>query len=128
MNGPLNDDPDEDEAMDNDYWRGHAIAPRRDGAFVYLSDGVPVTEDPSRPCGHCHLPNRPDGHDACIGHLKDVTNACCGHGIPYHAYVQFADGGRLAEADALQYILVAHAKERAHAQLVMRQSATEDES
>lgn len=40
-------------------------------------------------CGHCNLPNRVDGHDACLGTIPGVMNACCGHGDVRCAYVQF---------------------------------------
>ncbi len=31
-------------------------------------------------CSHCHLLPTPEGHDACLGTLPGVWNACCGHG------------------------------------------------
>ncbi len=40
-------------------------------------------------CGHCGLKRTPEGHDGCIGKLKGVMNACCGHGDSSIAYVQF---------------------------------------
>jgi hypothetical protein len=42
-------------------------------------------------CDHCSLPATKEGHDGCIGTLKDgdVMNACCGHGNDKQAYVQF---------------------------------------
>jgi hypothetical protein len=55
-----------------------------------------------RDCGHCRLPNRPDGHDACLGELVGVMNACCGHGVDEQAYVQFADGSTVHSNDALR--------------------------
>lgn len=45
--------------------------------------------NPDRKCGHCNLPNRSDGHDACLGELPGVMNACCGHG-KREPYVQFS--------------------------------------
>lgn len=77
--------------------RGHRIELRGD-AWVYSDTGAPVASDPDRPCGHCRRPNRPDGHDACLGELAAVMNACCGHGDPAGAYVQISIGGRLARA------------------------------
>lgn len=44
------------------------------------------------PCGFCGKHNATDGHDGCLGTLPDVMNACCGHGEPEHAFVQFNDG------------------------------------
>ena len=61
------------------------------GAWVYTSDGTRVSSNPERRCGHCQLPNREDGHDACLGELEGVRNACCGHGIEDNAYVQLSD-------------------------------------
>ncbi len=40
-------------------------------------------------CGHCNLKRTKEGHDGCIGTLKGVMNACCGHGETKVAYVQF---------------------------------------
>lgn len=40
-------------------------------------------------CGHCNKKRTPEGHDGCIGTLKNVMNACCGHGEERVAYVQF---------------------------------------
>ncbi len=42
-----------------------------------------------RPCGHCGLPNRSDGHDACLGVIPGAMNACCGHGNIKFAYIQY---------------------------------------
>jgi len=40
-----------------------------------------------RPCIRCgRMPTR-DGHDACLGYLDGVKNACCGHGV-IRGYVQ----------------------------------------
>lgn len=40
-------------------------------------------------CKFCNYKPNIDGHDACIGELKGVKNACCGHGRSNLAYVQF---------------------------------------
>jgi hypothetical protein len=73
------------------------------GRWVYDGEGVPVAEDPDRACGHCGLPNGAEGHDACLGTLPGVRNACCGHGCPADAYVQPLVGGRLAGEAALAF-------------------------
>lgn len=39
-------------------------------------------------CGYCGLDRTEQGHDGCIGELKGVMNACCGHGQTSTAYVQ----------------------------------------
>ena len=55
----------------------------------------------SRPCGHCGKYNTLEGHDACLGKLKGVMNACCGHGEESEAYVQFWDGECIHGKDAI---------------------------
>jgi len=40
-------------------------------------------------CNHCNLDPTKEGHDACLGTLPNVMNACCGHGDVNLAYVQF---------------------------------------
>jgi len=64
-------------------------------------DGHLVADWPDRPCGHCGLANTPEGHDACLGALRGVMNACCGHGEEAMAYIQFDDGQRLEGIQAL---------------------------
>lgn len=70
--------------------RGHAIY--HDGEDWRYTDTDLRTVDThaDRDCGHCHLPNRDDGHDPCLGELPGVMNACCGHGKPEEAYIQFS--------------------------------------
>ncbi len=43
-------------------------------------------------CAACGQLPTPEGHDACLGTLPGVWNACCGHGDPSEAYVQFRPG------------------------------------
>lgn len=45
-----------------------------------------------RTCGNCDAPYTSEGHDMCLGTLKGVINACCGHGSTEEAYVQFLGG------------------------------------
>lgn len=77
-------------------YRGHAIRP---SAFEYVDGSGKPTQD--RPCGYCDLPNTPEGHDGCLGTLPGVMNACCGHGDPDDAYIQYNDEERIAGAKAL---------------------------
>lgn len=84
------------------WWRGHAIE-ERGGKWVYADTGTAVAEEPARPCGSCGLPNRTDGHDACLGELPGVMNACCGHGQVSDAYVQLVGGGSRNGIDALRF-------------------------
>lgn len=76
----------------SDKLRGHPIY--NDGkCWRYVdNDDETALNWQDRDCGHCHLPNRQDGHDACIGELPGVKNACCGHGVTSQAYVQYPDG------------------------------------
>lgn len=63
-----------------------------DGEWRYTDNGESTVDTwKSRPCGYCHKPNRPDEHDACLGELPNVINACCGHGITSDAYIQFTN-------------------------------------
>lgn len=70
-------------------WRGHAIEEVALDRWVYSDTRQPVPENPDRPCGHCGLPNTPEGYDGCIGYIPGALNACCGHGEPGAAYVQY---------------------------------------
>ncbi len=73
-------------------FRGHEIH-KEGGEWLFSDTAEPVAQAwKSRPCGHCRLPNTPEGHDGCIGHLPGVTNACCGHGEGGSAYIQFFFG------------------------------------
>jgi len=55
----------------------------------------------NRSCGHCGKHNTPEDHDACLGRLKGLMNACCGHGLINEAYVQFLDGFSIHGEDAV---------------------------
>lgn len=77
------------EAMPLDRYRGHVIVKNERGQGVYKDDGILVSADKDRACGHCGKSNTPEGHDACLGTIPGAINACCGHGSPREAYVQF---------------------------------------
>ena len=72
------------------YLRGHEIY-FKDNRWRYV-DNDELTAGSYRNCGYCHAPNRIDGHDACLGVLSNVMNACCGHGDLEAAYIQFNNG------------------------------------
>lgn len=74
-------------------------------AWRYDSDGANVADEPDRMCGRCNSPNREDDHDACLGELPGVMNACCGHGETAEAYVQYPDGSSVRGLIALAAIL-----------------------
>jgi hypothetical protein len=71
--------------MGNDLLHGHEVE------FVYVDNGE-TTVGNRRPCGKCHKPDRDDEHDACLGSLPGVVNACCGHGDPTQSYIVFTNG------------------------------------
>ena len=78
--------------------RGHQISQDRD-VWRYKSDGATVYQN-RRACGECHKPDTIDGHDACLGTLPGVMNACCGHGNQEEAYIQWPDGSCIRGFDA----------------------------
>jgi len=57
-----------------------------------------------RSCGNCGRHATPDGHDACLGTLPNVMNACCGHGAPNKAYIQYPGGRVVSGLKALKLI------------------------
>lgn len=79
------------------YLRGHKIK-SVNGEWVYCDTGLPTVDTwKDRPCGRCGLENTIEGHDGCLGTLPcGVMNACCGHGEPSSAYVQFSIRGWMA--------------------------------
>jgi hypothetical protein len=81
-------------------WRGHAI---EHPGWVYSDTGEPVANG-KRACGHCHKPPTADDHDACLGTLPGVMNACCGHGVSEDAYVQMNDRSTLRGEPAKEFI------------------------
>ena len=34
-----------------------------------------------RPCTRCNKMPTKEGYDKCLGYIKNVKSACCGHGI-----------------------------------------------
>ncbi|MFP1683392.1 hypothetical protein ACLD0W_12840 [Alloalcanivorax sp. C16-1] len=81
--------------------RGHQIH-QQGQEFVYADTGEPTASTwRQRPCGHCGRADTPEGHDGCLGTVPGVMNACCGHGRPEEAYVQFADGAVVRGPDAV---------------------------
>lgn len=74
--------------VDRSYLRGHPIY--FDGqVWRYVDTDEPTASTwQNRPCGRCNRFPTADGHDACLGTLPGVMNACCGHGQQKDAYVQ----------------------------------------
>jgi hypothetical protein len=82
-------------------WRGHPIESAPVG-WIYSDTGEP-TVGSRRPCGRCHRPPTSEGHDACLGTLAGVMNACCGHGNTEAAYVQMNNGSARRGKAALEF-------------------------
>ena len=87
------------------FLRGHEIEwDEGQDAFVYFDTREPtIGTHKNRPCGHCGRHATPEGHDACLGTLPGIMNACCGHGQTQDAYVQFWDGRRMGGDVAVAY-------------------------
>lgn len=88
--------------MSDNTWRGHTIRRVGDTEVWLYGDGLVVSENIDRPCGHCGLANTHAGHDGCLGELPGVMNACCGHGHD-DPYVQFPDRTELRGEQALAF-------------------------
>ena len=85
-------------------FRGHTII-FKDGQWFYKdTDSPTATTYKKRPCGRCNKFPTKEGHDACIGTLPNVMNACCGHGNIQDAYIQFWDGTDIRGQEAQKYI------------------------
>lgn len=81
--------------------RGHKIK-LVNGDWVYCDTGLPTQDTHHlRPCGYCNKYNTAEDHDACLGTLPGVMNACCGHGEEQEAYVQLLDGFTVHGGDAV---------------------------
>ena len=72
-----------------------------DGEWVY-SDTKEATAFTfkGRPCGNCNEQNTIEDHDACLGTLPGLMNACCGHGEVNEVYIQLLDGVSIYGEDA----------------------------
>ena len=72
--------------------RGYEIE-EKDGEFFFKDNGQPTASTrKERPCGYCGGHNTQQGHDAGLGELPGVINACCGHGRRDESYIQFENG------------------------------------
>jgi hypothetical protein len=90
--------------MAHSYFRGHEIEFVGEvWRYVDTKEPTPLSQFSRRSCGRCGEVPTPEGHDACFGTLPGVKNACCGHGQPGEAYVQFWDGTRLAGQEAIDF-------------------------
>lgn len=64
--------------MITSYSRGHKII-FKNKKWVYV-DTLKVLNS-IRPCKKCGKPPTLEGHDDCLGEIKGVVSACCGHGV-----------------------------------------------
>ncbi len=69
--------------MITSYDRGHEIYLKDNGLWYYVDNDLIMTIN--RPCKRCGKPPTKEGYDACLGHIKDASSCCCGHGVeePY---------------------------------------------
>jgi hypothetical protein len=86
--------------MTTSKFRGHNIEVLN-GIWVYSDTKEPTALNyKSRSCKNCGKNYTEEGHDGCLGTLKGIMNACCGHGNTDDAYVQFLDGFVIDGEDA----------------------------
>lgn len=72
--------------------RGHPIV-CREGEWYYKDTDEPTVSGwKDRPCGRCGRKMTEREHDACLGDLPGVVNACCGHGDREESYICFENG------------------------------------
>lgn len=92
------------------HWRGHSISELTPEVWVYDDTQEKVSDNKDRPCGYCNKPNHTADHDACLGELPGVMNACCGHGHQSGASIQFLDGYIIGgeSADIILNVLKRH--------------------
>ncbi|TFJ92183.1 hypothetical protein E4U82_13915 [Lentibacillus salicampi] len=83
--------------------RGHPIEYLNDEWVYCDTKETTVETHKERPCGYCGEHATKEGHDACLGTLPGVMNACCGHGRLNEAYVQLWDGFCIRGKDAVVF-------------------------
>ncbi len=84
-------------------WRGHDIE-SVNKTWRYSDTKQNVSENQRRKCGHCENEETKEGHDACLGTLPGIMNACCGHGVEGDAYVQYPSGDCMRGIEAVEAI------------------------
>ncbi len=73
---------------------GYERIVNENGERVFADNGISVGIG-YRPCAKCNEYPTKEGHDACLGTLGNVMNACCGHGRN-KGYIQFDNGIRIS--------------------------------
>lgn len=81
-------------------YRGNVINFNKDKNIWVFSDNDEPINNNSHPCENCGKHSTEEGHDACLGTLKGIKNACCGHGNIEECYIQFLDSSRIIGEDA----------------------------
>lgn len=90
--------------MTTSYLRGHKIE-FINNEFIYSDNKEStINTHKDRPCGNCGQHETKEGHDACLGTLPGLMNACCGHGVESEAYVQLLDGSCIRGEHAIAII------------------------
>jgi hypothetical protein len=84
-------------------YRGNEIEFNSKG-WVFSDTKILVSDNKSRECGNCGLEQTKEGHDACLGELPHLMNACCGHGNNKDAYIQLMNGSSIHGEDAILLI------------------------
>lgn len=64
------------------YWNGKQ--------WLYKDTNEAILNN-ERPCAKCGQMPTPEGHDACLGYIENIKNACCGHGVRA-GYIQYKNG------------------------------------
>ena len=91
--------------MPKSYYRGYAVIYVNE--LWYFADTLQLVSNYlNRPCGKCNQPRTTEGHDACLGTLPGLMNACCGHGKKKNAYIQFLDSSTIHGKDAKKIIAI----------------------
>lgn len=73
-------------------YRGHDIEMLKNSKWIFSNTRKFVSENIYIKCGYCGGENTEAGNDKCLGTIKWVMNACCGHGIKSEAYIQLMNG------------------------------------
>ena len=65
--------------MITSFTRGHQII-YKNNEWLYVDNLQPI-KNYERPCKRCEQYPDKNGYDKCLGKLKNIKFACCGHGV-----------------------------------------------
>lgn len=75
---------------------GTLVAPTRSHKLLVVwlpaCAGFGYEVRPCKKCGIIFEGSNSGDPDPCLGNLPGVSNACCGHGVPEDAYINFTNG------------------------------------